>query len=76
MPLRVAALVLQSPPSDLEQAHRHPRPNLRQLYTLIPRPHKYMMPHLNTILDIFEGNDPVSDLLVRYCSLSRWEKMF
>ena len=64
MPLHIAILILQRPSPDLEQPHRHPRSDLRQLNALITRLHKDMVSHLDAVLDIFERHHTAPDLVV------------
>lgn len=72
MPLDITILILQRPSSDLEQSHRHSRPDLCQFDALEARLHKYMMAYLNAIFDILERDDSVPDLLREF---PRWEDM-
>ena len=34
------------------------------------------MPYLNAVLNIFESNHPIANLLICGCCFSRWEKVF
>lgn len=76
MPLDITFFVFQGAASDFEKPHGHSRSDFGQLYALIARSHKNVVSHFNTVLDVFESNHPVADLLVCSCSLAWRENMF
>ena len=76
MPLDISILILQRALPNLEQAHRHPRPNLRQLDAAMARPHKDVVSDFYTILYILEGYDAVAHGLCGRDFLPRREEVF
>ena len=73
MPLHIPLLIIQCSCPNLKQPHTHPRTHLRQLNRLEPSLDKDVMSDLNSILDVFERDNTVSDL---GCGFPRWEKVF
>jgi len=75
-PLHIAILILQRPTPNLKTPHRHPRPHLRQLDTLISCLHKHMMADLDAILDVLERHHSAAQLRLVGDGFSGWEDMF
>lgn len=61
-PFDVSILILQCSASYLKTSHRHSRPNLRQLHTLVASLDKDVMPNLDAVVDILESYHAAAQL--------------
>lgn len=75
-PLDIAIFVLQCATSNLKTSHRHPRPNLCELDTLVSRLYKDMVPDLYAVIDVLECHHPTSDFGSVCDGFSRREDVF
>lgn len=60
MPLDVTVLVVQGPASYLERPHAHPGANLAELAGIVRSADEHMVPHLDDVVDVLEGDNPAT----------------
>lgn len=62
MPLHVPVLFIGGALSNLKQPHRHARSHFRQFHALMARLNEDVMPHLDTVLNVFESHHSAAQL--------------
>jgi len=75
-PLEVAVLVVEQPPTDLEQLHSEAGTDFRKLNRVVRRSHKHEVPDLDGIVDILEGNHTAGHLRSARGRISRRKDVF